>query len=79
VDTNNRLNSIFNSFISFSSEFSLGNRLIDIFPSYFSFHLSSRKYAKTKEAHFHRLDKLILYASVDLKTAVVVSDMSIKN
>ena len=38
VDTNNRLNEVLLSFISFSSEFLPGNRLIDIYSSCFSFH-----------------------------------------
>jgi len=79
MDTNNRLNGIFNSFISFSSEFSLENRLIDIFSSCFSFYLSDRKYAKAKKVYLCKLDELILHVSADSKTAVVVLDMSIKN
>jgi len=75
VDANNRLNGIFNSFNPFSSKFSLRNRLIDIFPSHFSFHLSNRKYKR----HLCKLDELILLVLVDLKTAIVVSDASIKN
>ena len=79
VNASNRLNGIFNSFIPFSSEFSPGNRLIDIFSSHFSFHLSNRKYAKAKKTYLCKLDELIFYVSVDLKTAVIVSDASIKN
>ena len=38
VNTNNRLNGVFSSFNPLSIEFSPGDRLIDIFPSHFSFH-----------------------------------------
>ena len=73
VDANNRLNGIFNSFNPFSCEFSLENRLINIFPSRFSFHLLDRKNVKSKKAHMCKLNKLILQASVDPRTAVIVS------
>jgi len=79
VDANNRLNSIFNSFIPFSSEFSLENRLIDIFSSCFSFYVSNRKYAKAKKTYFCKLEKLILYILANPKTTIVVLDASIKN
>jgi len=79
VDANNRLNGIFNSFNSFSCEFSLGNKLINIFPSHFSFYLSDRKNVESKKAHIHKLNELILQTLVDSRMAVVVSDMSIKN
>ena len=79
IDTNNRLNGIFNSFNFFSCEFSLGNRLVNIFPSCFSFYLSDRKNVESKKAHICKLDELILQALVDPRMAIVVSDMSIKN
>ena len=79
VDTNNRLNGIFNPFNSFSSKFSLRNRIIDIFSSHFSFYIFDRKCAKVKKMHLHKLNELILYTSVDLKTAIVVSNVNIKN
>ena len=79
IDANNRLNDIFNSFNPFSSEFSPRNRLIDIFPSLFSFHLSNKKYTIGKKVHPHKLDKIILLVSVDPKTTIVMSNASIKN
>jgi len=79
VDVNNRLNGIFNSFNSFSNKFSPRNRLIDVFPSYSSFYLSNKKYAKVEKAHLHKLDELIFHMSVDPKTTIVVLDTSIKN
>ena len=79
VDANNRLNGIFHSFNSFSSEFSLGDRLIDIFPNCFSFHLLDRKNKESKRAYICRLDELILQTLDKSKIAIVVSDTSIKN
>jgi len=50
VNTNNRLNEVLPSFISFSSEFLPGNRLIDIYSSCFSFH-SMNKSKEGRKAH----------------------------
>ena len=50
VDANNRLNEVLPFFISFSIEFLSGNRLIDIYPSCFSFH-SMDKSKKGRKAH----------------------------
>ena len=71
VNMNNKLNRIFPSFNPFSSKFSPRDRLIDIFPSCFSFYSMDRKSKESSE--------LILQVSADSKIAVVVSDMSIKN
>ena len=79
IDADNKLNGIFNSFNPFNSKFSPRNRLIDIFPSCFSFHLSDRRCAEVKKMHLHKLNKLILLVLADSKTAIVVLDASIKN
>jgi len=50
VDANNRLNEVFPSFISFNSEFLPGNKLIDIYPSHFSFY-SIDKYKEGRKVH----------------------------
>ena len=50
VDANNRLNKVFPFFISFNSGFLPGNRLINIYPSYFSFH-STDKYKESRQVH----------------------------
>jgi len=76
VDANNRLNPSFNPL---SIEFSPGNRLIDIFFSYFSFHSLDHKSKESRKAHIYKLDELIFQILADSKTAVVVSDTSIKN
>jgi len=56
-----------------------GNRLIDIFPSHFYFHLSDKKNKESKRAYICKLNKLIPQVSDESKTDIVVSDMSIKN
>ena len=58
VNANNRLNGIFHSFNPLSSEFSLENRLIDIFSRHFSFHLLNRKNEKSKKYIFINLINL---------------------
>jgi len=81
VDTNNRLNGIFHSFDPFNNKFkfSPGNRLIDMFPSCFSFYLSDKKSAETRKIHLCKLDEIIFNASTDPKTAIIILDVSIKN
>ena len=60
INANNRLNKVFPLFISFSSEFSSEDRLIDIFPSCFSFHSSNRKSKESRKVYIHKLNKLTL-------------------
>jgi len=78
VDANNRLNWVFPSFIPFSSEFLPGNRLIDIYPSRFSFY-SINKYEKGRKVHIQKLGNLTLQVSDDSKIAIIIFDVSIKN
>ena len=75
VNAKNRLNRVFLSFIPFSSEFSPGNRLIDIYPSCFFLD----KHEKGKKAHIQKLDNLTLQALDDSKMVIIVSDVIIKN
>ena len=79
VNFNNRLNSVLSSFNPFSSEFSLGYRLIDIFPNHFSFYSANRNCKERRKAYIHKLDKVIFQTSADSKTAVIITDASIKN
>jgi len=73
------LNRIFHSFNSLSSKFSLGNRLIDIFSSYFSLNFLDRKNKEKKQVHICKLNDFILQILAESKIAVIVSDVSIKN
>jgi len=79
VDANNKLNGVFPSFDLFSSKFSPVDRLIDIFPSYFSFHSMNRKYKESKKAYIYELNEITFQVVMDSKSVVVVSDASIKN
>jgi len=78
VDVNNRLNRVFPSFIPFSSEFLPGNRLIDIYPSCFSFH-STDKHEEGRKVYIQKLNDLTLQMLDDSKTAIDISNASIKN
>jgi len=75
----NRFNEIVPSFILFNSKFFSGNRLINIFLSYFSFYSSSRKSKESLKTHLHNLNNIVLQALADLQSAIIVSDASIKN
>ena len=79
MDMDNRTNKVFPSFDSFSSEFSPRDRLIDVFPSCFSFHFTNRKSKENIKAHICKLDKITLLLSTDPKSIVVILDTSIKN
>ena len=79
MDIDNRTNKILLSFDQFSKEFLLGYGLIDIFPSYFSFHSTNQKSKESIKAYTHKLDNIVLLTLVDPKSVVVVSDASIKN
>ena len=43
IDINNRFNEVFSAFDLFDKEISPGSYIIDIFPSFFSFHPSSKQ------------------------------------
>ena len=70
VNTNNRLNRVFSSFNPLNNEFSPGDRLIDIFPSYFYFYFMDRKSKECKKAHICKIDELTLWTLADSKTAI---------
>jgi len=79
VDANNRLNSIFPSFDSFSDEFFPSNRLIDIFASHILFYFTNRRNKKSRKVYIQKLNKITFEAFLNSKTAVIVLDTSIKN
>ena len=63
----------------FNKEFSSGDRLIDVFPSHFSFHSTNRQSKESIKIHICNLNNIILQASADLKSAIIVSNTSVKN
>ena len=79
VDANNRLNGISSFFDSLSNEFFPSDRLIDIFTSHILFHSTNRRNKKSRKMYIQKLNKITFEAFLDSKTAVIVSDTSIKN
>ena len=79
MDMDNRINEIFPLFDLFNKKFSPGDRLIDVFPSCFSFHSTNRQSEESIKMHICNLNNITLQASADPKSAIVVSDASIKN
>jgi len=62
-----------------NSEFSSGFRLIDNFPSHFSFHQANYKDKESKATHLHKLDDIFPNALLNPKFVIVISDASIRN
>ena len=79
MDINNRFNEIIPSFSPFSHEFSLGNRLIDIFPNCLFFYSVNRKSENNVKNYLCKLDNVTLQVLSDLLLVVVILDASIKN
>jgi len=75
----NRFNKIFLSFFLFNYEFSLRNRLINVFPNQFSFYPENKKSNNFVKSHLTKLNNLILQASSNPQLAIIVTDASIKN
>jgi len=65
--------------MEFSSKFSPRNKLIDIFPNHFSFYSSDRKSKESRKVYICKLNEITLQALANSKTAIIVSDTSIKN
>ena len=79
IDTNNQLNGVFPSFNLLNNEFSPGFRLINIFSSHFSFHLSNHKNKDSKAIYICKLNECIFHTLSDLKIVTMILDTSIKN
>jgi len=77
IDSNNKLYGVFPSFSPLNPEFSPGSRVIDIFPDKFSFNLATK--GKNASSCSQQLDNMTIQASTSPYTAIVISDMSIKN
>jgi len=73
----NRFNESFPSFSPLHSEFSPGHRIIDNFSDCFSFNICDKE--KNDKYCAHQLDKMILESSSSPSTAIMASDVSIKN
>ena len=79
VNTYSYLNRIFSSFNSLNCKFSSSFRLIDNFPSCFSFYQANHKDKESKEAYLCKLDEIFKNTLMDPNSIVIISDASIKN
>ena len=77
VDTANRFNGIFSSFIPLHSEFSPGLRIIDNFSDHFIFNIHNKQ--KDDKFHSQQLDNMVMESSISLFTAIIAIDASIKS
>jgi len=75
----NRYNKIFFFFSPFNCKFSLGNRLIDVFPNHFLFHTLNRKNNHDIKSHLQYLDNITIQALSNSLLIVVVMNVGIKN
>jgi len=73
----NRFNKSFPSFSSLHSEFSSGCRIIDNFSDYFSFNVYNKE--TDDKYRTHQLDEIVLKLLSSPSTAIIASDVSIKN
>jgi len=75
----NRFNEVFPSFAPLYSEFSSSSRVIDIFHSCFSFHLSSKQKDNSFRLHIQQLDNLSIESSNNPSHTLVITNAGIKN
>ena len=79
VDMNNRFNKVFPSFDPLNIEFSPSSRLIDVFPSRFSFHPFIKCKDNSLEDHSHQLNDIAIMSLLNYSYVLVISDAGIKN
>ena len=77
IDSNNKLFGVFPSFSPLNPEFILGSRIVDIFSDQFSFNLANKE--KNNKIRIQQLDDMTLQSSSSPNTAIIVTNMSIKN
>jgi len=76
---NNRFNEAFSFFVPLHPEFSPSHRVIDIFPSRFSFHSFSKQKNNSFKTHIQQLNNLAIKSSSISLYALIIMDTSIKN
>ena len=79
VDIDNRFNEVFLAFDPINPEFRLGNRIVDLFPNRFSFHLFNSSSDHSFKSHIQQLDALAIESSSSLSDTLVITDASVKN
>ena len=71
----NRYNEFIPLFLSFDKEFSLKNKLINLFSDCFSFH----PWTQNVKSHLYNLDNITIKVSFNLLSFIVISNTSVKN
>ena len=79
VDIDNRFNEDFPAFNPINPEFHPGNRIIDLFPNCFSFHLFSRSSDHSFKSCIQQLNALAIESSSSSSDTLVITDTSVKN
>ena len=79
VDMDNRFNKVFSAFDPINPELQPGNRVINTFSNYFTFHTFSRKNDPSFKSCLQQLDALVIESSTSSSTALVITDASVKN
>ena len=79
VDIDNRFNEVFPTFDLLNPELQPGNRVIDTFSNYFSFHSFSRCSDSFFKSCLQQLDTLAIEFSSSSSNALVITDASVKN
>ena len=79
VNMDNRFNKVFPFFDPLNLEFKPGNRIIDCFSNYFSFHLCSKNINPLFKNHSQQLDNLAIESSNTPSNAIMITDASVKN
>ena len=79
INMDNRFNEVFFAFDPHNKEFSPGSWIIDIFPSWFYFHLFNKCSKNNLISQLYQLDDLMIISSLDSSYTLVVTDTSIKN
>ena len=79
VNMDNKFNEVFSAFDLINPELQSGNRVIDTFSNCFSFHTFSRKNDPSFKSRLQQLDALAIESSTSSSTALVITDVSVKN
>ena len=79
IDSSIKSYGIFPSFFPLDSEFSPGHRIIDNFSNRFSFNLVNKKEKNQNHLRGQELDNMVLYCSSKPHSALMITNVSIKN
>ena len=79
VNMDSRFNKVFPFFAPLHPEFSPSHKVIEIFPSHFSFHLFSKQKDDSFKTHIQQLDNLAIESLSTSSHALVIMDAGVKN